>query len=74
MSSKCYLIFGEGKGTTWHTNVEPMRHVNPNQRRFEELSVMNQKQLDDIFVKTHMDFKMKRAKGGGRGIVNKTLL
>lgn len=47
-----------------------MSPVNSDQKRSEELSVMNQKQMNDIFVKTHMDFKIKRAKG----VVNKTLL
>lgn len=37
--------------------------VNPDQRRVDELRVMNQKQMDDIFLQTHMDFEIKRAKG-----------
>lgn len=37
--------------------------VNLDQRRFDELRVMNQKQMDDIFVQTHTDFEIKRAKG-----------
>lgn len=36
--------------------------VIPDQRRFDELRVMNQKQMGDIFVQTHMGFEIKRAK------------
>lgn len=31
----------------------------PDKRRFDEFSVMNQKQMEEIFVKKHMGFTMK---------------